>query len=150
MSRLNLNLIILGEILVSNNERKSIIFHHVQAKSELNNYRSDSGHQYWGWSQSSFTMSRLNLNLLILDKILVSNTGGQSYFTMSRLNLNLLILDKILVSNTGGQSYFTMSRLNLNLKVLGVNLVVKTGRSITFPYVQAKTELNSFRSDSGQ
>ena len=50
----------------------------------------------------------------------------------------------------GGQSYFTMSRPNLNLIILGVNLIGKTGGSITFHYDQAKTELNNFRSDSGQ
>ena len=68
MSRLNLNLKMLGEILVNNMG-----------------------------DQSSFTMSRLNLNLKILGEILVNNMGNQSSFTMSRLNLNLKILGEILV-----------------------------------------------------
>ena len=52
----------------------SIIFHHVQAKSELKNFRQDPAQSDGG--QSSFTMSRLNLNWKILGEILVSQTGG--------------------------------------------------------------------------
>ena len=52
MCRLNLNLRILGEILVS----------HTQV------------------GQSSLTMCRLNLNLKILGELLVSHTGGSIIF----------------------------------------------------------------------
>ena len=48
MTRLKLNLIILGQILVSNTEDRSIIFHHAQGKSELINFTKDSGQQYCG------------------------------------------------------------------------------------------------------
>ena len=48
MTRLNQTLKILGEILVGNTGGKSIIFYHVQAKSELSNFRSASGQQYFG------------------------------------------------------------------------------------------------------
>ena len=69
--------------------------------------------------------------------------GGQSSFTMSRLNLNLKILGEILVSNPGGrgQSSFTMSRVNLNLKILGGDSGQQYGWSIIFHHVQAKSEL---------
>ena len=72
--RLYLNFKILGEVLVSHT-RGSIIFHHVQAKSELYNFRWDTSQSYWG-SQSSFTICRLILNFTILDEI----PGGSIIF----------------------------------------------------------------------
>ena len=47
LPRLNLNLKMLGEILVSNTGG-SINLHHVQAKFELKNFRLYFGQQYWG------------------------------------------------------------------------------------------------------
>ena len=79
--------------------------------------------------QSSLSMSRLKLNLKILGKILVSNTGGGSiifHHIQAKPELKKNLGD-ILVSKTGGQSSFTMVRINLNLKILGKNLVDKTG-----------------------
>ena len=125
------------------------------------------------WGQSSFTKWRLNLNLKILGKILVSHVGwsiifnqvqakselynfrwdtvwscgGQSSFTKCRLNLNFKILDEILVSHTGGQSSFTMCRLNLNFIILGEILLHHVG-SFIFHHVQAKSELYNFRWDT--
>ena len=63
MCRLNLNFKILGE-----KPGGSIIFHHVQAKSELKNFRWDTGWSYCR-CQSSFTICRLNLNFKILTSI---------------------------------------------------------------------------------
>ena len=53
---------------------RSIIFLHVQAKSEYKNLRWYFGLKYLGWSQSSFTMSRLNLNVKELDELLFCST----------------------------------------------------------------------------
>ena len=99
--RLKLTLNILGEIRVwSVIPGGSIIFDHVQTKSELKNFRWDPG--------------------------LVCHTlGGQSSLTMHRLKLNLKILGEILVWSDipEGQSSLTMHRLKLNLKILGADLV---------------------------
>ena len=62
MSRLNLKWKILGEILVSQTGG-SIIFHHVQAKSELKNFRWDPG-----WSDEGFPVHRPTYTILTLYK----------------------------------------------------------------------------------
>ena len=65
---------IFGEVLVSQTGG-SIIFHHVQAKFELVNFRLGPG-QSDRVVNSSLTMSRLNLNLKIFGEILVSQMGS--------------------------------------------------------------------------
>ena len=130
MCRLNLNLKILGEILVwSVIPGGSIIFHHVQTKSKLKNFRWDPGlvcHTLG--SQSSLTMHRLKLNLKILGEILVWSVipGGSIIFhhvqTKSELN-TFRVRSWSGLSYPGGQSSLTMCRLNLNLKILGARSV---------------------------
>ena len=70
---------ILGETLVwSVIPGGYIIFHHVQTKSQFENFRWDPGLSYLG-GQSSLTMCRLNLNLKLLGEILVwSVISGES------------------------------------------------------------------------
>ena len=92
MSRLNLNVKILCEILVYSTWGGSIIFHYVQAESEhKKHFRWYSGLEYQGGVQSSFTMCKLNLKLKHFRwySRLQYLGGGPSSFTTSRLHLNV-------------------------------------------------------------
>ena len=127
MCMLNLNFKILCEILVCYTGQ-SIIFDHVQAKSELSNSNWDPGQSYgrvnhlWPWACWILTLKFyvrswsvilegsiifwpcacwiLTLKFYVRSWSVI--LGSQSSLTMCRLNLNFQILTEILVSHMGG------------------------------------------------
>ena len=124
---LYLNFRILGKILICHTSGSSIIFDHVQTKSELRNSMWDPCLSYMWGHQSSLTMCRPDLNFKILckDPCLSYLWGHQSSLTMCRLNLNFKILgrDPCLSYLWGHQSSLIMCRLDLKYKILGRILV---------------------------